>query len=102
MAYIRIVYRKENYGFEYVPTQWLETLIKGDEISHFYRPAEKRWINIRLDPVRGTGGSYQGPERRKIINRPDEKVQKTGNDERNRSSNWLEDLWRDIGKFLPP
>jgi len=99
MAYIRVVYRKENYGFEYVPGPWLDSLIKGDEITHFYRPAEKRWINIKFDPVRGSGGLYQGPERRRTINRPDEKVKKAGKDERNRSSSWLEELWRDIGKL---
>ena len=99
MAYIRVVHKKGNYGFEYVPSQWLDTLIKGDEITHFYRPAEKRLINIKFDPVRGSGGLYQGPERRQIINRPDKKVQKTGRDERNRSSSWLESLWRDIQKL---
>jgi hypothetical protein len=98
MAYIRVVYRKEKYGFDYVSGNWLDTLIVGDEITHFYRPAEKRWISIKFDPVRGTGGLYQGPERRGIINRPDEEVQKTGKDERIGSSNWLKGLWWDIGK----
>ncbi len=99
MAYIRVIYRKEKYGFDYVSSGWLDALIMGDEITHFYRPSEKRWISIKFDPVRGTGGLYQGPERRGIFNRPDEEVQKTGKDERNRSSNWLKGVWRDIGKL---
>ena len=100
MAYIRVVYRKERYcGFDYVFSERIDTLIKGDEITHFYRPAEKRWISIKFDPVRGSGGLYQGPERRGIINRPEERVQKTGKDKRNGSSSWLIGLYRDIGKL---
>jgi len=98
MAYIRVIYKKERDGFDYVSSERLDTLIMGEEISHFYRPAERRWINIKLDPLRGKGGFYQGPDRRRIINRPDEEVQETKTAERNRSSNWLEGLWRDIGK----
>jgi len=64
MAYIRVVYRTERCGFDYVSGRRLDILILADEITHFYRPAEKRWINIRLDPVRGSGGLYEGLERR--------------------------------------
>jgi hypothetical protein len=99
MAYIRVVYRKEKYDFDYVSDKWLDTLIMGDKITHFYRPAEKRWISIKFDRVRGSGGVYQGPERRGIINRPEEEAQNTGKDKRNRSSNWLKGLWGDIGKL---
>jgi len=97
MAYIRVVYRREKYGFDYVSSRRLDSLITGDEITHFYRPVEKKWINIRLDPVRGSGGLYQGPERRDIIIRP-EGAEKIGKDERNRPLHWLKGLWRDIGK----
>jgi hypothetical protein len=98
MAYIRVIYKKENYGFDYVSSRRLDTLIMGDEITHFYRPAEKRWISIKFDPVRGNGGLYEGTERRQIIDRPNEEVQKIGKDERKRSPNWLKDLWLEIGR----
>ncbi len=95
MAYIRVAYKEGKSSFDYVPSKWLDPLIMGDDITHFYRPAEKRWINIKLDPVRGKGGFYQGPERRGNMNRSEEEVQETGEDERNLSSDWLKDLWRD-------
>jgi len=42
MAYIRVVYKNEDYGFDYVPSHRFEALMIGDEITHFYRPVEKR------------------------------------------------------------
>ena len=101
MAYIRVIYRKGKYDFDYVSSKLLDTLIIRDEITHFYRPAERRWINIKLDPLRGKGGFYRGPDRRTVINRPDEAVQKAEpvERERDRSSDWLKGLWRNIEKL---
>jgi hypothetical protein len=93
MPLIRVVYGIGDYGFDYVTSDLLDSLIKKDEITHFYRPSEGRWINIKLDPVRSGGGGYQGPERR-------------GKDNRSKSfgkgrlkavaggSDWLDGLWR--------
>ena len=47
MAYIRVVYRKEKYGFDYVSSKGLDTLIMEDQITHFYRPAEKSSPEIK-------------------------------------------------------
>jgi hypothetical protein len=41
----------------------LEELIAKGKIMAFCRSSE--WIVIGRDPVRGMGGSYHGPERRK-------------------------------------
>jgi hypothetical protein len=38
-----------------VASHTLESLRKGDEITHFYRPAEKRWGSIKFDSVRERG-----------------------------------------------
>jgi hypothetical protein len=55
MPLIRVVYRAGEYAFDYVTSDLLDSLITQDEISHFYRPSESRWIDIRIDPVRGSG-----------------------------------------------
>ncbi len=70
MPLIRVVYRAGEYGFDYVASNLLDSLIMQDEITHFYRPSEGRWIDVRIDPARSRGGGYQGPERRGKDNRP--------------------------------
>jgi hypothetical protein len=99
MPYIRVIYRTKKYGFDYVSGDLLDTLITQDEITHFYRPAEKRWISIKFDPVRGRGGWYQGPERRRNENKPESEEQKAEKGLINTEGcypDWLERLWRDI------
>jgi hypothetical protein len=91
MAYIRVAYKKKDIDFDYVPGRRLNTLIARDEISHFFRPAEKRWVSIKFDAVRGEGGDgYQGPERR----RNDNTIRAGG--EEAPGEDWLEGLWRQI------
>ena len=55
MAYIRVAYRTKDSDFDYVPGNRLNALISRGEISHFFRPAEKRWVSIKFDAVRGDG-----------------------------------------------
>jgi hypothetical protein len=66
MPPIRVIYKTGNS--DYVSGGFLDSLIKLDEITHFYRASENRWINIKLDPIRGGGGGgrYPGPGRRRI------------------------------------
>ena len=100
MAYIRVAYKTKDGDFDYVPGNRLETLIAQDEISHFFRPAEKRWVSIKFDAVREGGGDcYRGPERRRSGNNH----QPTGQEcespvlsEAADSTNWLKSLWRQI------
>ena len=87
MPLIRVLYMIEKYDFDYVSGELLGTLIAQDRITHFYRPSEGRWVNIRLDPIRGSGGGYQGPERR-----GKDKGPKAGA----RCSDWLEGLWQQV------
>jgi hypothetical protein len=94
MPLIRVVYKAEEYDFDYVPGILLDTLITGDKITHFYRPSEERWINIRLDPVRGSGGGYQGSERRKAELKPNPNAEKGRMHAEASGSVWLESLWR--------
>ena len=63
MPYIRVINAPGK--FDYVSEDLLDSLIKLDGITHFFRPSESRWINIRIDPVRRRGGCYQGLDRRK-------------------------------------
>jgi hypothetical protein len=100
MAFIRIAYKTKKAGFDYVDGNLLETLITQDEISHFYRPSEKRWVSAKFDAVRGgRKDGYQGPERRRNqkylgsdIREEEKPVSNTEVD----STNWLESLWQHI------
>ncbi len=96
MPLIRVVYRAKEYVFDYVPSDLLESLITQDQITHFYRPSEERWVSIRLDPVRCSGGGYQGPERRRTEPKPNPNIKKGCLDAETRSPVWLEGLWRFI------
>jgi hypothetical protein len=93
MPLIRVVYRAGEYAFDYVTSDLLDSLITQDEISHFYRPSESRWIDIKIDPVRGgRGGGYQGPERRGKDKGP-KSIGKGRLKAGARCSDWLEGLW---------
>jgi hypothetical protein len=102
MAYIRVAYKKKDVDFDYVPGERLEALIAGDEITHFFRPAEKRWVSVKFDAVRGGGGNpYPGPERRKN----DPLTRAAGAENQSSSANegipapdWLASLWRRVEK----
>lgn len=50
--------------FDYVNEQALGMLINAKGVKRFYRPSEERWITIGIDPIRGVGGDYAGPNRR--------------------------------------
>lgn len=50
--------------YDYVSQTILEELINAQRIKRFYRPSEERWVAPDLDPIRGIGGYYRGPERR--------------------------------------
>ena len=94
MPLIRVVYKAKEYDFDYVTSDLLDTLITQDKITHFYRPSEGRWISIRLDPVRGSGGEYPGPERRRTDHKPNSNEEKGCLNAEGRGAVWLEGLWR--------
>ncbi len=63
---IHIQYRDKKY--DYVDSRFLESLIQEKTIRQFFRPSEKKWVHIDLDPVRGRGGKpYGGLERRQAL-----------------------------------
>ncbi len=95
MPLIRVVYRAAEYGFDYVASDLLDVLIRQDGITHFYRPSEGRWIDIKFDPVRGSGGGYQGPERRGKDKRP-KSIGKGRLKAGASCSDWLDGLWREV------
>ncbi len=45
----------------------LDELIEEEKILGFQR--SNGWVSIGHDPIRGRGGSYSGPERRKSVER---------------------------------
>lgn len=64
---IHVQYRDKR--FDYVNSQFLEGLIRERTIRQFFRPSEKKWVHIDLDPIRGMGGNpYSGAERRQFLN----------------------------------
>ena len=100
MAYIRVVYKTRKSVFDYVDTNLLDTLISQDEISHFYRSSEKRWVSTRFDAVREERKDwYQGAERRRkqsfLGSEAQEQEKAISNTEKG-CPNWLEGLWKHI------
>ena len=59
---LQVQYR--NYRFDYITVQTFDRLLAADAIRYFYRPSERKWIDVYFDPIRGSGGRYSGPDRR--------------------------------------
>ena len=64
MQLMQVLYRNDRGGS--VDDITLDELIRSQKISHFYRPAEDKWVDIFVDPVRGRGQSHgaEGLKRR--------------------------------------
>jgi hypothetical protein len=64
---LRIRYKDDDTN-DYIDAQRIQELIKEHKIKFFYRPSEKRWVNIDADQLRGrTIKEYQGEERRGLM-----------------------------------
>jgi len=63
MRHIEVRYQNETHAF--VDDYLLDDLIRSRQIQHFYRPSEKRWITIGVDPIRKEKVGYSGRERRR-------------------------------------
>lgn len=59
---IKVIYQNEK--FDMVKPSILDELLATGKLKNFFRSGG--WVTIGIDPVRGRGGSYKGPERRKI------------------------------------
>jgi hypothetical protein len=53
-----------NNKYDYVNNSILQKLIVTRRIKRFYRPSEEKWVIPGIDPIRGAGGDYEGPDRR--------------------------------------
>ena len=60
---IKVRYRNNREGL--VDDVTLHELIVSKKIKQFYRPSEKRWVNIETDPVRRETRFYNGSDRRR-------------------------------------
>ncbi len=58
---LKVMYQNDKYDM--VRPSLLNELISSKKIKKFYRSGE--WADIERDPIRGSVGSYLGPERRK-------------------------------------
>ena len=56
----------KDFKYDYVNTHNLDRLLADKSLHRFYRPSEKRMVNVYRDPVRGVGGNYSGPDRRQF------------------------------------
>ena len=57
----------DNEKYDYVSSELIGDLIGKGQITMFYRPSEKRWVDIEIGPIRGeTRIFYIGPERRTL------------------------------------
>ena len=63
MRHIEVEYQDGSHAF--VDDYSVENLIKSNQIKQFFRPSEKRWITVGIDPVRSRKGHYYEKERRR-------------------------------------
>ncbi len=70
---IMVHYVDDEYGI--VEDYCLDYLIATGKIIEFVRADE--WVRVGYDPVRGEGGTYTGPERRKYWHDPSRKSRET-------------------------
>lgn len=50
--------------YDYVDSQTLDRLIDANQVKLFYRPSEKKWVNVDTDPIRGKIRFYRFSEKR--------------------------------------
>lgn len=60
--FLQVQYHDERYDF--VPAAKLSDILQTKRVKMFFRPSEHRWVILGIDPVRGSGGFYYGPDRR--------------------------------------
>ncbi len=58
---VRVMY--QNQKFDFVKPFLLDELLYLKRIKKFLR--SEGWATLGINPMRGTGGSYEGPERRR-------------------------------------
>ena len=63
MRHIEVKYQNGTHAF--VDDYLLDALIRSGQISQFYRPSEKRWITIGVDPIRHQTTAFPGREKRR-------------------------------------
>jgi hypothetical protein len=63
MRHVEVKYQNDTHAF--VDDYLLEDLIRSKQIRQFFRPSEKRWVTIGIDPVRIGKSFYWGKERRR-------------------------------------
>ncbi|TFG91518.1 MAG: hypothetical protein E4H15_05675 [Syntrophobacterales bacterium] len=62
--YLRVKYVDNSY--DYIAGTVLGKLIRDNKVKRFYRYSEEKWVTVGVDPIRGIGGLYAGPDRRKM------------------------------------
>jgi hypothetical protein len=50
--------------YDYVDSQALDRLINSNMVKLFYRPSEKKWVDVETDPVRGKIRFYRFSEKK--------------------------------------
>ena len=61
---LRVQY--QNFNYDYVDSRTLDRLLLGRDLRGFFRPSDKKWVNVYRDPIRGLGGDYSGRARRQL------------------------------------
>ena len=63
MRHIEVKYKSGTHAF--VDDYLLDSLIHTEQITHFFRPSERRWVKIGVDPIRRKASPNPGRERRR-------------------------------------
>ena len=60
---IKVIYQNDKYDM--VKPINLDTLLFSNKIKKFLR--SEGWVTVGVDKIRGSGGHYEGPERRNDV-----------------------------------
>ena len=69
MRHIEVQYQNGTHAF--VDDYLLDSLIRSGRITNFYRPSERQWVHIGVDPVRKEAGPRPERERRRTGHVPE-------------------------------
>jgi len=60
---IKVIYQNDKHDM--VKPMMLNTLLLANRIKQFHR--SEGWVTIGVDKIRGTGGCYEGSDRRRNV-----------------------------------
>jgi hypothetical protein len=60
---IKVIYQNDKHDM--LKPMMLDTLLFANKVKKFLR--SEGWVTVGVDRIRGTGGYYEGPDRRRNV-----------------------------------